>query len=250
MYKLLRKSLLTFMLVLVVLPAFGQNFGDYIPQMIQDKEIATKIPSLDSLIRAAVAYSPKVKYYESEHEFRKTEVKATKAYFWDHFFVIGNYGYGIYNTNSDIQQTGVVGSQSLFLSEQSTYNVGIGAKVPFSAVIGRKARVNGAKAEVEKAYQETEFSKQELRKEVMDLYVTLLTEYNKYIVKSNGVESYQTQSLRAEKDFENGNILLSEYVRQQNMLVEAFMELETQKGQVLKSKLGLELMTGLTLTIF
>ncbi|MEP3385174.1 MAG: TolC family protein, partial [Flavobacteriaceae bacterium] len=159
------------------------------------------------------------------------------------------YNYGIFDNLSNSQLAGDPGSLALFSTEQSRYNVGVSLRLPLSAIINRRARIKSAKGEAEKARFETRVAEVELEQKVVELYNDLLKTHRLFFISGSIVDNFRVQSIRAEKDFGNGIINVTEYTRLQQMMNQATMNYELQRSEFISSVMALESIIGADLNI-
>ena len=131
------------------------------------------------------------------------------------------YAYGVFDNLSNSQIAGDPGSQTLFSTEQSRFNLGVSLRLPLSAIINRRARIKSARGEAKKARFETDVAEMELAQEVAEIYNDVIRTHRLLFVSGSVVDNFRIQSVRAEKDFSNGVINITEYTRLQQMLNQA-----------------------------
>ncbi len=219
---------------------YAQGFGEFITTSLKEKDITKILPSVDSLIKMAVDNSYQLKFYEADVAFRQSKTSIEKKSWLKYLTVGGDVGYGVYDNLSNQQLSGDPTSQTLFSSVQNRYTIGIGLKIPFSAIANRNLNIKAAKAEVQKSEALKGLAISDLKKMVYKQYSELVKAYKLMIINSTSVEAYKIQSLRAEKDFKSGVITVADYVRLQNMLSSEIRQLETQKSTLFLAFMTLE----------
>lgn len=246
----MKKNQLVFLLlVLFCHLSFGQSINDFIEKSLKDNDIAKKLPPLDTLVAMAKDYSPFIKVTVSEQQYRDGVVSAEQRAWLQYINLEAGYNYGIFDNLSNSQIAGDPQSQTLFSTEQSRYTVGVSLRLPLSAIVNRRARILSAKGEAEKARYETEVAEVELEQKVAELYNDLLKSHRLFFISGSIVDNFRVQSIRAEKDFANGVINITEYTRLQQMMNQATMGFELQRSEFISSVMALENIIGAELNI-
>ncbi|SHG69581.1 TolC family protein [Flagellimonas flava] len=246
----MKKSQLVFLLlVLFCHLSFGQSINDFIEKSLKDNDIAKKLPPLDTLVAMAKDYSPFIKVTVSEQQYRDGVVSAEQRAWLQYINLEAGYNYGIFDNLSNAQIAGDPQSQTLFSTEQSRYTVGVSLRLPLSAIVNRRARILSAKGEAEKARYETQVAEVELEQKVAELYNDLLKSHRLFFISGSIVDNFRVQSIRAEKDFANGVINITEYTRLQQMMNQATMGFELQRSEFISSVMALENIIGAELNI-
>ncbi|MEM9648052.1 MAG: TolC family protein [Bacteroidota bacterium] len=246
----MKKNQLVFLLlVLFCHLSFGQSINDFIEKSLKDNDIAKKLPPLDTLVAMAKDYSPFIKVTVSEQQYRDGVVSAEQRAWLQYINLEAGYNYGIFDNLSNSQIAGDPQSQTLFSTEQSRYTVGVSLRLPLSAIVNRRARILSAKGEAEKARYETQVAEVELEQKVAELYNDLLKSHRLFFISGSIVDNFRVQSIRAEKDFANGVINITEYTRLQQMMNQATMGFELQRSEFISSVMALENIIGAELNI-
>ena len=229
--------------------AGAQAINEFIEKGLKENDISKKLPPLDTLIAMARDYSPFIKVTESEQQYRDGVVSAEQRAWLDYINLEAGYNYGIFDNLSNSQIAGDPQSQALFSTEQSRYNVGVSLRLPLSAIINRRAKILSAKGEAEKARFETQVAEMELEQKVAELYNDLIKHHRMFFISGSIVDNFRVQSIRAEKDFANGVINVTEYTRLQQMMNQATMNFELQRSEFVGSVIALQNIVGAELNI-
>ncbi len=245
----MRKVWGIFLLVFALQVTSAQSINAFIEKGLRENDISKKLPPLDTLIAMAKDFSPFLKVTVSEQQYRDGVVSAEQRAWLEYINFEAGYNYGIFDNLSNSQIAGDPQSQTLFSTEQSRYNVGVSLRLPLSAIINRKARIKSAKGESEKARFETQVAEVELEQKVVELYNDLLKRHRLFFISGSIVDNFRVQSIRAEKDFANGVINITEYTRLQQMLNQATMNFELQRSDFISSVMALENIIGTDLNI-
>lgn len=239
-----------FLLVFLILQtSIGQSINDFIEKGLKENDISKKLPPIDSLVQMAKEYSPFIKVTVSEQKYRDGVVSSEQRAWLEYINLEAGYNYGIFDNLSNSQLAGDPGSQTLFSTEQSRYNVGASIRLPLSAILNRRARIKSAKGEAEKARFETQVAEVELKQKVVEMYNDLIKTHRLFFISGSIVDNFRVQSLRAEKDFANGIINVTEYTRLQQMMNQATMNFELLRSEFISSVMALEGIIGADLNI-
>ncbi len=245
----MRKNWGILLIFLILQTAAGQSINDFIEKGLKENDISKKLPPIDTLIYMAKEYSPFIKVTISEQQYRDGVVSDEQRAWLEYINLEAGYNYGIFDNLSNAQIAGDPGSQTLFSTEQSRYNVGVSLRLPLSAIINRRAKIKSAKGEAEKARFETQVAEVELEQKVVELYNDLLKTHRLFFISGSIVDNFRVQSIRAEKDFANGIINVTEYTRLQQMMNQATMNFELQRSEFISSVMALESIIGADLNI-
>lgn len=222
----------------------AQGINEFIANGLEVNDISKKLPSLDTLVVMAKERSPFLKVTLNEQQYRNGVVSFEQRAWLEYINLEAGYNYGIFDNLSNSQIAGDPQSQLLFSTEQSRYQVGVSLRLPLSAIINRRAKILSAKGEAEKARYETEVAEMELEQRVTILYNDVLKVHRMFFLANAIVDSFRVQSIRAEKDFANGVISVTEYTRLQQMMNQASMNYELQRADFVAAVMALENITG------
>ena len=197
------------------------------------------IPELKVLIDSALVHNGMVNYRKLE-----IEAKESKRQFWTtNFGVQADTRYGTFNNFSTISgdnSTINLGSNT----QQLNYNVGLYLKIPVFDVINRKSQIKQAKAELEQARSLAKSQEDELRELVIRYYEDLLLKQNLLELRATNLGNAKVNMEMVEKEFRNGLIPISEYVRISDMTSRITAEFQEAKSNFMVSKQLLENLTG------
>ena len=235
----------TIAIILIVNLSFGQSINDFVQRGLEQNDISKRLPKLDSLIAIAKENSPRLKFFDADYEYWDGQVVLAKRSWLRNINLDAGYGYGIFDNLSNQQIAGDPGSQTLFSTEQSRYTVGASIKLPLSSVFNRKREIKNAKAEADKSKYQKEYAIWELEQLIVKQYNDLIKAHRLLFISNSIVETYKVQSVRAEKDFLNGAINVTEYTRLQQMLNQAISSFESQRAEFLIALKALEGTVGI-----
>lgn len=201
------------------------------------------IPKLSELVDSALVYNGMVNYRKLEIEAKKSNLKYKRQYWTTNFGVQADSRYGTFNNLSTIDgdnTTVTLGSNT----QQLNYNIGFYLKIPVFDVINRKSQIKQAKAELEQARNLAKSQEDELRELVIRYYEDLVLKQNLLELRASNLGNARVNMEMVEKEFKNGLIAISEYVRISDMTSRIAAEFEEAKSEFLVSKKLLENLTG------
>jgi outer membrane protein TolC len=224
---------------------YGQTYDELIANTSDGKDISEYLPPLAELQNLAIENSPVFKMLDADVKIGEYKVKEEQREWMRALGIEGGVRYGLFDNLILTEDLGLVESNTE-TTEQTRYSIGIYAKIPLGS-IADKSNVKTAKAEKEKLRYQRESRIQELRQMIIIRYNAVMQEYRAVVIKSNAVEGYRTQIIRAKVDFENGKLNIADYVRLENMLTQAVLELEKSKldyitaYQILEETVGVKI---------
>ncbi len=237
-------SKITFILCLVVFQIAqvkAQNNNEEEPKTSQTKLI---IPSLKVLIDSALVNNGMVNYRRLEIDAKDCNLKSKRQYWTRNFGIQADTGYGTFNNLSTVNGD----NSSVNLSsntQQVNYNVGLYLKIPVFDVINRKSQIKQAKSELEQAKSLAKSQEDELTQAVIRNYQDLLLKENLLELRASNLGNARVNMEMIEREFRNGLIPVTEYVRISDMTSRITAEFEQAKSEFLTSKKLLENLTGI-----
>lgn len=252
-----RKKIINYRLLFLVFfmlnIAYCQDDEDieyFIDKSLQDIDFSKRIPSIDSLKAIARENSPLLKYHDSDIEYFKENVGLARTKWLDYIYGDATYNYGMYDYLNSEQLAGLPTSTQDYINTQaSRYTVGISMKIPLSAFFNRNKNIRRETALLERAEQEKESTIREIERKLILDYNELLKAHKLLFIDGTILDTYKVQSMRAETDYKNGIISVSEYTRLQQQMNAAFKEFEKQKSEFLLAFMYLENTIGAKLEV-
>ncbi len=206
---------------------YAQTYDELLMDVANGIDISERLPPLAELQALAEKNSPYIKMLETDIKMGEAAIKKEKRE-WLHWVGLeGGIRYGKFDNLVITQDLGLEESNTE-TTEQTRYNVGGYVRIPLSSIIDR-SNVIIAKMDKERAVYQKEVHSKEFRQLVITQYYNVIKEYRGMIIKSNAVENYRVQNVRAKEDFENGIIAVDEYARLEDMLSKAVYDLEDAK---------------------
>ena len=228
----------------------SQEVEYFIDKSLEDIDFSKRIPSLDSLKEMAWKHSPLLKYHDADIEYFKVNESLERRKWLDYIYADANYNYGMFNYLNNEQLAGLpAANQNLINTEASRYTVGMTIKLPISAIFNRKKSVQAETALYERAKFNKEVTRQEMERALILTYNELLKAHKILFISGTMLDTYKVQSMRAETDYKNGIISVSEYTRLQQQMNQSFKEFETQKSEFLLAYMYLENTIGAKLEL-
>lgn len=225
----------------VVMPLHAQNDSGKIATRHNGNRLA--LPPLGDLIDSALVKSASVQYRRLEIELRKSNLKAEKIYWTRNLGLQADTRYGTFDnfTSSSNPQ-----STTLFSSTNRQFNYGMGLymKLPLGDILNRKNQVKRASVELDEAIHLSKAQEEETRQAVIRLYEELLMRQKLLSIRSEALGNARVNAEMVEKEFRNGVIPVSEYVRISDIVSRAASEYEIEKKEFALSRLLLQDITG------
>jgi outer membrane protein TolC len=210
------------------------------------KNASTKllIPALNELVDSALVYNGMINYRKLEIDSKESNLKSKRQYWTRNFGIQGDTRYGTFNNLSSISGDNATVNLASN-TQQLNYNVGLYLKIPVFDVINRKSQIKQAKSELEQAKSLAKSQESELTELVIRYYEDLKLKQNLLELRASNLGNARVNMEMVEKEFKNGLIAISEYVRISDMTSRIASEFEEAKSEFLVSKKLLENITGL-----
>ncbi len=227
----------SFFMLLLLFFGLGTAFSQ------DDKDITERLMPLSQLMDSAVLHSPMLKFYNADILINELKVKSEKRDWMRHLGVEAGVKYGLLD---NVVFSSYFGANMNNFNSETRYSIGAYLRIPIGSVLDKSA-VKMSEQEIVKAEQLFERTLQELRQLVIIQYNNLIKSHRSLIVRSNLVATYEAQMLRAEKDFTEGNIDVSEYARLNEMYTTSILNLEENKVefntalQILQETVGVKI---------
>jgi len=116
-------------------------------------------------------------------------------------------------SNFATSEDGVSNTAAFTTARQFNYSAGVYLKFPIFDFFNRKNQIKLAKLEVEEAKSMADFQEQEIRQTVIKLYQDLILKYKLLRIRSQNLGNGRVNMEMVEKEFRNGVVPISEYVR-------------------------------------
>ena len=205
-----------------------------------------KLPPLDSLFENA-KQGPIYQLAAVKEQIEKKILAKERKAFLSFFSIRGSYQYGTFSNDASYSDliTPVVSTYST--AAQTNYTVGGAVSIPLDGLFDLAPRVRRQKLLVKTAQLEKEMKFEELKREIIQLYVTANAQLNTLKLRAEAVVLETAQYGITEKDFTNGIIESKELSTQKSIQSNAIETYENSKAELNKSLMILEVITHSTI---
>lgn len=220
------------------LPQKDTTVTDTLPAIVE-----VDFPPLMVLIDSAIQHNAMVGYRNQEFVAKQANLKTQQNYWLRNMGIQADTRYGTFDnfsSNANGQSTTI---QSV-TSNQFNYGGGLFIKLPVFDVLNRKTQIKQAKAELEQSKYLQQAQENEIRQGVIKLYEDLLMKQKLLNIKSQNLGSATVNYQMVEKEYRNGIIPTSEYVRLSDMTSRIKSEYEMAKYDFIAAKKILEEVVG------
>jgi outer membrane protein TolC len=222
------------------------NLGNAQTTELQDAPISKseiQFPPVEQLIDSAIKHNSYVQYRNLDITAKESLLKTQHNVWMRNLGLQGvvNYGtFDYYNSNSNNQSTSVLNTNS----QQFNYGMGFFLKLPFYDMVDRKNQLSVAKVQLDQAKSMAQVQVDEIRQLVIRLYEDILLKQRLLNIKSQSWGNAKVNMEMVEKEFRNGTILVSEFVRISDIVSRTEAEYETAKTDFISAKKILEEVVG------
>lgn len=216
------------------------NMLDTSPSRIKSK---ISIPPLDVVMDSVLKKNAMLNFRKHHIGVKDATVKSEKLYWSRNFGVQADTRYGTLN-NFSTNEDGQVSSAIATTSKQFNYSVGFYLKFPLFDVLNRKHQLRLARLELEEAKSMAQFQEDEIRQTVIAFYQDLVLKEKLLQIKSKSLGDGKVNMQMVEKEFRNGVVPISEYVRITSITGNMETDYEKAKSDFMLAKQLLEDMAG------
>ncbi|MFQ3180604.1 MAG: outer membrane protein TolC [Polaribacter sp.] len=207
------------------------------------KAIEFKFPPLQVVIDSAIKRSPMLSFRKHHIGVVESTLESERIYWTRNLGIQGDSRYGNLS-NFATSEDGVSNTAALTTAKQFNYSIGVYLKFPVFDVLNRKNQIKLAKLEVEEAISMAEFTKEEIRQTVIRLYQDLVLKQKLLQIRSRSLGDGRVNMEMVEKEFRNGVVPISEYVRINGMTANMEADYEKAMSEFITAKQLLEDMAG------
>tara|TARA_B100000809_G_scaffold169704_1_gene167075 strand:- start:24019 stop:24768 length:750 start_codon:yes stop_codon:yes gene_type:complete len=201
------------------------------------------IPKLNVVIESVLKHNAMLNFRKKHIGVQQSVLKSEKLYWTRNFGIQGDTRYGTINNFSTI--TGNTSTIDLATNQiQLNYGIGLYLKLPIFDVVNRKNQIRLAELEVDEAVEMAKFQKQEIIQTVIRIYNDLLLKRKLLEIRSRRLGDGRVNMQMVEKEFRNGVVPLSEYVRITGITIDMEADYETAMFEFISAKQSLEYMAG------
>ncbi|MBF4470576.1 TolC family protein [Flavobacterium sp. HJJ] len=202
-----------------------------------------EFPPLKTVIDSVLKRNSMLKF-RKDHIGVKESVLASERIYWTRNMGLQADGrYGTLN-NFSSSENGVSNTAYSTLSTQYNYSVGVYVKFPVFDALNRKNQIKLAKFEVDEAKNMADFQEDEIRQTVIKLYQELILKQKLLLIRSKSLSDGKINMQMVEKEFRNGIVPVSEYVRITGITSNLEADYESAKSEFIITKQLLEDMAG------
>jgi outer membrane protein TolC len=225
-----RITLVCLLFLTSILSTLSQEVEQVVSKVVEGSHVSDMLIPLSDMQLLAVQNSPLLKFYNADIIISELKIKAEKRNWMTTLGFEASAKYGLFDNlliTEDLNTESTTSS-----TEQTRYSVGLTLKIPLNTVADR-TNVKQAKAELEKFRFQKENSIKELRQLVIVQYNNVLKSYTSVEVRNKSLGVLKMHLSSVEKDFVNGKINIAEYSRVNDIKMNAELEFEKVKIELL-----------------
>ena len=175
-----------------------------------------KFPPLNVILDSVLKRSAMVDFRNQHIGVKESTLASERIYWTRNFGVQADTRYGNLS-NFATDNDGINTTAALTTARQFNYSVGVYLKIPIFDFFNRKNQIKLARLEVDEAKSMAEFTKEEIRQNVIGLYQDLILKQKILKIRSKSLGDARVNMEMVEKEFRNGVVAISEYVRINSM---------------------------------
>ena len=236
-------------IILISIPFvhIAQTYNDIIDQSLRENDIIKLLPPLQSLIDSSATHSPLLKIHDSNIIIQQLRIKSEKREWMQSLGFEAGARYGLFD-NLILKEDLGINDLAASTTEQTRYNLGLFLKIPLSS-LADKSKIHIAQIEVDKLRYEKEESLRNLKQLIIVQFYNVVKAHKAMVVKTGDLEMYRVQMLRAETDYINGNLEISEYARLRDISSKSLIDLENSKIEFITALQLLQETSGIKITL-
>lgn len=188
------------------------------------------LPPLGVLLENAKS-NPQILSLAKAQEIAQAEVSKQKRHIFSYVRGHASYGYGKTdmwgNNSSNLSSNMIYQFQG---SEQSYWNVGVNLSVPLEDILDLKAAVRRKKLEVDDARIKKDIAYDQLKLQIVTLYVKITNDLVALKTASENAAIYQGAGQLTQEQFHNGEMSIADFAltkARENGAVNAYQQLQT-----------------------
>ena len=189
-----------------------------------------QLPPLAVLLENAKS-NPQILSLAKAQEIAQAEVSKQKRHIFSYVHGHASYGYGKTdmwgNNSSNLSSNMIYQFQG---SEQSYWNVGVNLAVPLEDILDLKAAVKRKKLEVDAARIKKDIAYDQLKLQIVTLYVKITNDLVALKTASENAAIYQGAGQLTQEQFHNGEMSIAEFAltkARENGAVNAYQQMQT-----------------------
>jgi outer membrane protein TolC len=202
------------------------------------------LPPLQVVIDSVLTRNGMRKFRNQEIRVKESKLASERIYWTKNINFAAESSYGnLNNLSTNADRTG--NTSALTNTTQYNYGAGLSVRFPIFDLINRKNQINLAKYEVAGAKDMLQSLEDEIRQEVIKMYHDIILKQKILKIKSKALGDNEVNMQMVEKEFRNGVVPISEYVRFTSITAESEVAYESVMSEFIIAKKLLEDMTGL-----
>ena len=202
-----------------------------------------KFPPLSVVIDSVLKQSAIVNFRKQYVRIKESTLKSERLDLTKNISVQGTTTYGNIN-NFSTNEDGFSNTASLTTTTQLNYSAGLTVKFSFFDFLNRKQQLKFARLEIGAAKSMVKSQEEEIRQTVIKLYQNLILKQKLLKIRSRMLGDGKVNKQMVEKEFRNGVVPLSEYVRINGMTIGMEAAYEIAMSEFITAKQLLEDMAG------
>lgn len=201
------------------------------------------IPPLADILDSALKYSPFLQYRKLEIDAKHANLQMEKNYWTRNLGFQADTRYGTFD-NFSSTNNGLSTTVFNATSKQLNYGLGVYMKFPIGDLLNRKSQIKKANTELEQARSMAQAQEEELRQTVIKLYQDVLLKQRLLNIQSLALGNAKVNMDMVDKEFRNGVIPVSEYVRISDITTKVEADYEKAKTDFTTARMILEELAG------
>jgi hypothetical protein len=202
-----------------------------------------RFPPLQVVLDSVLKRSAMLKFRNKHIGVVESTLASERIYWSRNLGVQADTRYGNLS-NFATSEDGSNNTASLTTATQFNYTVGVYIRFPLFDVLNRKNQIELAELEIDEATSMAEFTKEEIRQTVIRMYQNLILKQKLLKIRSRSFSDGSLNKQMVEKEFKNGVVPLSEYVRISGITSNLESDYEEAMSEFITAKQLLEDMAG------
>ena len=228
------------MLVLFMLSVLNTNAQEEGPNNSHKLDI----PLLPVLIDSALVQSKMLEFRRLEIDAKTLHAKSKSRNWTRYMGFQGGAQYGVFDNFSSSDQVNITTNDVNSSVLQWNFNVGVFLKIPIFGIINNKTHNDIADVEIEQARNLHLSLVEEIRDDVIRLYEDLILRQELLEINAKNYANGKVNFEMIQREFENGQISVTEYVRISDVITKLTIEYEKSKSYFFQAKKLLENKVG------
>ena len=240
-----------FWLILILLYIYGgkntlgaqEINGDMPLDLEMDYYSVLSLPPLDVLFENSKT-APVYELADVTILVEKSLLAKERRAFLGWFSIRGSWQYGNFTNDASYSDIVTPTINTYNTAEQTTYSVGAGVNIPLDAIFDLGPRVKRQKLHVRAAELQKELAYQELKTQILDLYLKATSQLSVVKIRAQAVVLANEQYRIVEKNFANGVVGSDVLTNEKEKQSVTFERYEGSRSELTRSIMTLELITN------